>query len=401
MKNYNMTGIAFWFVFLASFFLIHSGVIGQADNTGFVSIDCGLPDNSSDKDVSSTLTSTLTYISDAQFIDTGMNHNISEDYIMPTLSPQYLNVRSFETGVRNCYTIKSLVVGLKYLVRATFMYGNYDRLNKEVVFDLHIGVNYWKTINISDPGKTTIAEVIFVCPVDYIQVCLVNTGLGIPFISSLDLRPIKNSLYPAANSSQSLGLVRRLNAGPTDTTIIRYPDDPYDRMWEPWSNLPYWNETDTTSYIQTLPNDLFEAPSAVLQTAVIPVNSSEIQFFWDVDPTDKFISYVANLHFSELIQTDQKREFTITINNVPWYKNSFSPKYLYQDTIYALRPIDGFQQYKVTLAATVDSTLPPILNAVELFILLPVSAVTTDNGDGEVNFYLQHNLIFIFADQNY
>ncbi|KAJ4797475.1 Leucine-rich repeat protein kinase family protein [Rhynchospora pubera] len=383
-----------WFVFIACF-LNNAGVNGQGDNTGFVSIDCGLPE----KDISSTLTRTLTYSSDAQFIDAGTNYNISAEYITPTLSPQYFNVRSFKTGIRNCYTIKYLVAGLKYLVRATFMYGNYDGLNKEVVFDLHIGVNYWKTINISDPGKTTIAEVIFVCPVDYIQVCLVNTGLGIPFISSLDLRPIKNHLYPAVNSSQSLVLVRRLNAGPTDTTIIRYPDDPYDRMWEPWSNFPYWNETNTTSYIQTSPNDLFEAPSAVLQTAVIPVNSSEIQFLWFVDPTDdKFISYVANLHFYELIQTDQKREFTITINDVPWYKHSFSPKYLYQDTIYALRPIDGFQLYKVTLAATVDSTLPPILNAVELFILLPVSAVTTDNGDGEVSFYLKHNLIFNFAD---
>ncbi|KAJ4768531.1 Leucine-rich repeat protein kinase family protein [Rhynchospora pubera] len=379
MKKYNMREMVFCFVFLASLFLNNAGVTGQADNTGFVNIDCGLPANSSYKDASST----LTYISDAQFIDTGTNHNISVEYVTPTLSPHYLNVRSFDTGVRNCYTIKSLVSGLKYLVRATFLYGNYDGLNKGVIFDLHIGVNYWKTVNISDPGKTTIAEVMFVAPVDYIQVCLVNTGSGTPFISSLDLRPMKSSLYPSANSSQSLALVRRLNAGPTDSTILRYPDDPHDRMWEPWSNVPYWTEITTTSHIQNLPNDLFEVPSAVLQTAVIPVNSSEIQFFWEVDPVDKDPSYMANLHISELMQltANQKREFNITLNDAMWYNSSFSPDYLYSDAIYGLRPFHGSQRYNVSLTATANSTLPPILNAVELFIVLPVSAIPSDSGD--------------------
>ncbi|KAJ4821269.1 Leucine-rich repeat protein kinase family protein [Rhynchospora pubera] len=380
MKNYNMREMAFWFAFLASFFLINTGVNGQANNTGFVSIDCGLPGSSSYKDASST----LTYISDAKFIDTGTIHNISVEYMMtPTLSPQYLNVRSFDTGVRNCYTIKSVVAGGKYLMRATFMYGNYDGYSKDVIFDLHIGVNYWKTIKISDPENVTIAEVIFVAPVDYIQVCLVNTGLGTPFISSLDLRPMKSSLYPAANSSQALALSRRLNAGPTEGTIIRYPEDPHDRMWEPWSRVPNWTEITTTSHIQNFPDDLFEAPSAVMQTAATPVNSSEIQFYWDVNPIDKGLSYIANLHFSELMQLteNQKREFNIKINNIQWYNRWFSPDYLYSDAVYAVRSIDGFQRYNVLLAATANSTLPPILNAVELFIVLPVSAVPTDSGD--------------------
>jgi Malectin-like domain len=183
-----------------------------------VSIDCGLAGNTSYIDPSST----LTYISDAQYIDTGTNYNISGEYATPTLSPNYLNVRSFDTGIRNCYTIKSLGARQKYLVRATFMYGNYDGLNKGVIFDLHIGVNYWKTVKISDFERPIIAEVLFVPFVDYIQVCLVNSGQGTPFISSLDLRPMKNSLYPAANSSQYLSLVSRLNAGPKYATIIRY-----------------------------------------------------------------------------------------------------------------------------------------------------------------------------------
>ncbi|KAJ3670933.1 hypothetical protein LUZ60_008359 [Juncus effusus] len=237
--------MAVWLLVL-SFSAINVGVLGQPDSNGFISIDCGISSNSSYIDSGTK----LLYTSDLQFIDTGNNHNISAEYVSPTLSPHYRNVRSFTSGLRNCYTLKSLVVGVKYIVRATFLYGNYDGLNEPPMFDLHIGVNYWKTLNMSDVHSNgnaeIIAEVITVTPVDYIQVCLLNTGSGTPFISSLDLRPLKNTIYPGANATQSLSLVRRLNAGPTDTTIIRYPDDPHDRMWEPWSNVPFWTEITTT-----------------------------------------------------------------------------------------------------------------------------------------------------------
>lgn len=139
----------------------------------------------------------------------------------PTLSKLYLSVRSFPTGTRNCYTLNSLLAGAKYLVRATFKYANYDGLNKLLIFDLHIGVNFWQTINVSDANTAYLAEVITVAPANYLQVCLINTGLGTPFISALDMRPLKPILYPAANATQSIVLYARLNAGPTDNTIIR------------------------------------------------------------------------------------------------------------------------------------------------------------------------------------
>ncbi|KAJ1688115.1 hypothetical protein LUZ63_019505 [Rhynchospora breviuscula] len=193
-------------------------VRGQFDSNGFINIDCGLPENDSYVDGPTK----LLYISDSQFIDTGANYNISREYVTASLLRQYLTVRSFNSGTRNCYLLKSLVPGWKYLIRATFLYGNYDGLNKSVMFDLHNGVNFWKTVNISDPVAPVIAEVITVAAADYVHICLVNTGGGTPFISSLDLRPLQNSLYPLANSTQSLSVVKRINAGPTDATIIRH-----------------------------------------------------------------------------------------------------------------------------------------------------------------------------------
>jgi hypothetical protein len=173
---------------------------------GFISIDCGLPATASFVDK----TTKLSYVSDAAFIDAGSSHNISSEYIYANM--RYVNhLRSFPDGVRNCYTLRSLVAGLKYLIRAFFIYGNYDGLRRPPVFDLYIGVNFWTVVNVTI--EDIWVETIVVVPDDFVQVCLVNTGSGTPFISALDLRPLRSSLYPQANATQGLDLIGRLNFG--------------------------------------------------------------------------------------------------------------------------------------------------------------------------------------------
>jgi len=166
-------------------------------------------------------TTKLSYAPDAGFTDAGTNHNISVEYIKPTLAKRYLNARSFPDGVRNCYTLRLPVAGLKYLLRAEFMYGNYDGLNKPPIFDLYAGVNFWTMVNASSlPNIPMSLEAIVVVLGNSLEVCLVNTGSGTPFISSLELRPLKSSIYPQVNQMQGLVLYGRINFGPTDDTDI-------------------------------------------------------------------------------------------------------------------------------------------------------------------------------------
>lgn len=163
-------------------------------------------------------TTNLPYSSDAAFTDAGTSYNISAEYVDP-LFRRYHTVRSFPGAAlsRGCYTLPLAAPGTsKYMVRAGFMYGNYDGLKKLPVFDLYLGVNLWKTVNISDAGLSDNTEVIAVIPEETVQVCLVNIGSGTPFISALDLRPLKNSLYPQANATQGLTLIGRVNFGATD-----------------------------------------------------------------------------------------------------------------------------------------------------------------------------------------
>ena len=175
--------------------------------SGFINIDCGYTEGSSYVDSSTG----LTYTDDSQFIDTGKNYLAASN----TYSRQYGTLRSFPNSTRNCYKILPIQSGGKYLIRAEFYYGNYDGQSSPPIFDLHVGVNYWTTIDMGDGGRYT-TEIITVLLGEIVQVCLVNTGKGTPFISVLELKPLPSNLYPLALENQSLDLRIRWNFGYAD-----------------------------------------------------------------------------------------------------------------------------------------------------------------------------------------
>ncbi|CAM0954470.1 unnamed protein product [Alopecurus aequalis] len=362
-----------------------AGVVLQAraqpDSQGFITIDCGL----SGETGYVGNTTTLSYVPDAGFIDTGTNHNISAEYIATSSGTIYSDVRSF-AGTRNCYTLRSLESKLKYIIRARFMYGNYDRLDRPPVFDLYIGVNYWHTVNISKPDTVEIVEAIVVVPDDFVQVCLVNTGAGTPFISGLDLRPLKRTLYPQATAEEGLALKYRFNFGTTDDTVfVRYPDDPHDRIWYPWVNSVTWTEISTTKEVRGADNDLFEAPSTVLQTAIRPRNTSEnLEFTWTSDPTpsDPSPGYIIILHVAELqvLPGNAVREMSVVLNDVPWYTFGLRPEYLYGGFLYNTIPY-RHSVYNLSVESTSNATLPPFINAAEIFTVFPTTNLGTDSQD--------------------
>nr|CAB3464667.1 unnamed protein product [Digitaria exilis] len=343
----------------------------QPDSIGFISIDCGLPGTASYVDD----TTKLVYVPDAAFIDdAGSNHNISTEFITPTLSKRYHNLRSFPDGVRNCYTLRSIVPGLKYILRGTFKYGNYDGLGQPPIFDLYIGVNFWTVVNITDADSAVLLEAI-------VLVCLVNTGSGTPFISGLDLRPLKSTLYPQVNATQGLVLFSRKNFGPTDIKEIV-------RAWFPWVDTASWNSVSTTLRVEGTEDDgVFEVPIKVMQTAITPrnVSGNNINFFWDAEPQpkDPTPGYIANMHFAELqlLPGNAVRQFYINLNGRPWFPDPFTPTYLVADSTYNTNPARGFPRYNISINAAASSTLPPMINAIEVFSVIPTTNVATDSQD--------------------
>ncbi|KAF4362109.1 hypothetical protein F8388_023961 [Cannabis sativa] len=202
----------------------------------FISIDCGISDSSYTDEKTS-----IYYCSDAKFIESGENNEISPAYKVTIHDQQLWNLRYFPEEKRNCYTLKpELGKGHKYLIRARFLYGNYDDKNQIPKFDLHIGVNLWETVKIEDASSTLNLEMIHVSLSDHIYVCLVNTGDGTPFISALELRPINNEVnyIPEIGSSLLLHGRYAFSSFPAGQ-IRRFKDDVYDRLWRQLGWEPY------------------------------------------------------------------------------------------------------------------------------------------------------------------
>ncbi|KAB1213080.1 hypothetical protein CJ030_MR5G019251 [Morella rubra] len=110
---------------------------GRKLANGFISIDCGLPENTSYQEET---ISGINYISDTTVVDTGLSRCISPE-IKDTKKQYVWHLRSFPEGIRNCYTINNITGGNKYLIGAVFLYVNYDGEDKLPEFDLHLGAN--------------------------------------------------------------------------------------------------------------------------------------------------------------------------------------------------------------------------------------------------------------------
>ncbi|RRT55756.1 hypothetical protein B296_00033417 [Ensete ventricosum] len=321
----------------------------------------------------------IIYTSDDRYIAAGESRNIAANSLNSFTQPLQ-TLRSFPDGARNCYTLTPVLGNEAYLVRATFMHGDYDGSRsagggaQPLHFDLHIDVNFCQTVNVTDASTAYAVEVIVIALADSVSVCLINTGSGTRFISVLELRPLKDSLYTFLNRTQNLVLIVRLNLGNTTNEVVRYPEDRFDRLWEPfvsWSErLHFQPSLDFLTTNLTVTNnvdDQFEAPSAVMQTAAFPLNSNELEFYWDFEGSGASVNeFYANLLFSELVP-NTKRAFNIYLNGRS-LDNDYTPPYLVSNfSDNADHPLTPSPRYQWALNSTNSSSLPPILNALEVY----------------------------------
>lgn len=169
------------------------------------------------------------------------------------------------------------------------------------------------------------------------------------------------------------------------TLKYRYPDDMIDRWWWNYTESG-WNEISTNSTVE--PDDEFKTPSLVLQTAATTSSTKEpLNFNWYSDY--KSTEYYFILHFNEIQKSlTGRREFDIVINGIKAYDKPTIPDPSF--SLWSSHWRSGFTNYTVSLAATSNSTLPPLLNAFELYKIAPVG-VSTYGADGK--FFHQSKLI--------
>ncbi|CAA0287612.1 unnamed protein product [Arabidopsis thaliana] len=262
-------------------------------------------------------------------------------------------------------------LGTKYLIKPSFVYGNYDGRNVIPEFDLYIGPNMWITVKTDD----TIKEILHVSKSNSLQVCLVKTGTSIPYINTLELRPLADDIY--TTESGSLSYLFRVYYSNLKG-YIEYPDDVYDRIWNQISPDQDWQILTTNLQINAS-ND-YDLPQRVIKTAVTPIKASTttMEFPWTLkSPTSQLYLF---LHFAELqsLQANETREFSVVFNgNVTL--ESYSPKFLQMQTVYSKAPkqCDG-GECLLQLVKTSRSTLPPLINAMEAFTVLDFPQIETN-----------------------
>ncbi|KAF3524600.1 hypothetical protein F2Q69_00047388 [Brassica cretica] len=311
-----------WFLLLLILTLTVFGSVEAQTQAGFISLDCGLVPTTTTYTEKST---NITYKSDADYVDSGLVGKINNAY-MTQLQQQTWSLRSFRDGQRNCYNLFNLTANIKYLIRATFMYGNYDVLNQLPSIDLRVGANKWFSIKITGVTNSSSYEIFHVVTQDDLQVCLVKTGPTTPFISSLELRRLNNNSYNT--QSGSLMLFAR----------IYFPSDPSSFV-----RLDCITDNETTSISTDLPIDIssvYDMPQAVMKTVVIPANGSN---------------------------TCYMRPPKISVSTI------FNPS--------AVSSSNG--KFSFTFTMTGNSTLPPLINAAEIYTVLDVTQLGTDNDEGK------------------
>ncbi|KAJ9692168.1 hypothetical protein PVL29_011307 [Vitis rotundifolia] len=307
-------------------------------------------------------------MSDSEFIYTGINYDVSMEHSSRFGTPdqQVMTVRSFPEGTKNCYTLQPQQgKDDKYLIRASFMYGNYDSKNQLPEFKLYLGVNEWDTVKFNHSYDIVRKEIIHVPRTRHIDVCLVNTGSGSPFISALELRQLNNSIY--ATQSGSLILFKRLDIGSTTSQTVRYKDDAFDRVWEPFSQ-PYWKSVSSSYSSDSLSDNHFKPPSKVMATAVTPADERyPLEFHWNLD--NSTLQFYVYMHFAEVeeLQSNQLRELYVSLNGWFLSPEPIVPGRLVPHTGFSTHSISASSELSLSIFKTHRSTLPPILNALEIY----------------------------------
>uniref|UniRef100_A0A0E0R311 Protein kinase domain-containing protein n=1 Tax=Oryza rufipogon TaxID=4529 RepID=A0A0E0R311_ORYRU len=347
---------------------------------GFISLDCGGDDDYTDG-------IGIQWTSDAKFVSAGQEANL---LLQNQQLQQYTTVRSFPADNRKyCYTM-NVRNRTRYLVRATFLYGNFDNSNVYPKFDLSLGPTPWTTVVIDDATTPVVQEAIILAAAPTLSVCLSNASTGQPFISTLELRQFNGSLYYTTDEKQFfLRLSARINFGAESNASVRYPDDPFDRIWE--SDLvrranylvdvaPGTERISTTKPIFVSTNE--EPPQRVMQTAVVGKNGS-LTYRIDLEdfPGNAWgVSYFAEI---EDLTPNQTRKFKLVIPGKPEFskptvdvEENAQGKYCLYEPGYTNIPLPFV--FSFGFKKTNDSSEGPILNAMEIYKYIEISVGSQD-----------------------
>ncbi|CAH8315236.1 unnamed protein product [Eruca vesicaria subsp. sativa] len=153
--------------------------------------------------------------------------------------------------------------------------------------------------------------------------------------------------------------------------MYRYDEDIHDRVWWPFIKE---NTTSISTDLPVATTNSYDVPQLVAKTAMTPADPTEpLNIRWTLGEITAQ-SYVY-MHFAEIqnLEANEIREFNINFNGLPWFP-FFRPSKLGLTTVFsptALSSPDG--TFSFTFTMTGNSTLPPLINGLEIYKVLNIN----------------------------
>lgn len=150
-------------------------------------------------------------------------------------------------------------------------------------------------------------------------------------------------------------------------------------MWETYEDGNY-AQLSTSDPVVTANSEY--TPAVVMKTAATPKNGTKyLNFSWDSrNESDRFYAYS---HFAELekLQRNQFRGFNIT-HNGNYRDGPIIPKYLSTTSSFLILSSLSGSRHELSFVPIQNSTLPPIINALEIYIEMEISELESYSGNG-------------------
>ncbi|KAL4582407.1 hypothetical protein LXL04_006956 [Taraxacum kok-saghyz] len=364
--NYQNSRLVFCCVIICFFIAIQS-TCSQKD---FLSIQCCADSNSTDPKTN------ITWITDNKWFK---NNQQCQDIITPLQnSTTYDHARFFDInhGTKWCYNLPTKR-GHDYLVRGTFVTSPIDTF-----FDVLIGTTPIGRVGPLDEDEV---EGIVKANDDYIDFCLLKKQ-GNPYVSKIELRPLDLDYGESLNL---LKVVHRVDVG-NIRGEIRYPQDRYDQIWKPDSDLNQ-NKNSTLLNVDTnIQNGTKSSPpTEVLQTA--RTHLERLEFIHNLHlEYEKYILYLYFLELDGSVKAGQ-RVFDVYINGEKRQQiDVISSGSNYMDTFMHFTA-NGFLNLTIRKASN-GSQWGPICNAYEVFQVRPLLQAT-DQEDVDVMMKIKNELM--------
>ncbi|KAF8402811.1 hypothetical protein HHK36_010902 [Tetracentron sinense] len=331
------------------------------NTTRWVMIDCGAETSYIDQNG-------IQWRTDDEFIEAGENRIVNSSKYEVVVPQQMESLRIFTQKSKNCYSLPT-TKDVRYLIRAGFYYGNYDEHYMPPEMILVIDRDQWDGVGTSI-YRSVYREVIYTAKGNNVSVCLSQVSDYVPFISSLEAVPLLEDMYSGMTRDFMWFKSYRFHFGGSD--VIRYPDDKYNRAWDP---LNVSNMITVAADFTNLTSTAVDYPpeSAFLKAIEARNSTYPISLSFEFDRSNRS-NYVSLYYTEELVlQPNETRSFSIHVDGKD-LGFTIRPRYQIGEGVRSTTSLLG--NLKVVLYPLEESTLPPILSAIEIYTASPPLATT-------------------------